>query len=195
MQVARPYNPVEDELETDEELEASYEVSTPVPSCAMWNLLNNQRGRHAIVVDRGLAQVRGRQVEHRSSGADAHHGKDLATSALGRRLLTEYVLGMEVIAPRAPDLERELHCDDHRDRVLLTESRIQSSELREEMRSDVEALTVRLQEANEQVCELKTRMIGVKEAAVANKARSDRQVAQLTSEKDETVVAMERVKE
>jgi hypothetical protein len=63
--------------------------------------------------------------------------------------------------------------------VLLTESRIQSSELREEMRSDVEALTVRLQEANEQVCELKTRMIGVKEAAVANKARSDRQVAQL----------------
>ena len=94
MQVARHYNPVEDELETDEELEASYEVSTPVPSCAMWNLLNNQRGRHAIVVDRGLAQVRGRQVEHRSSGADAHHGKDLATSALGRRLLTEYVLGI-----------------------------------------------------------------------------------------------------
>jgi hypothetical protein len=157
MQVVRPYNPVEDELETNEELEASYEVSTPVPSCAMWNLLNNQRGRHAIVVDRGLAQVCGRQVEHRSSGADEHHGKDLATSALGRRLSTEYVLGMEVIAPRASDLERELHCDDHCDR-----SRIQSSELREEMRSDVEALTVRLQEANEQVCELKARMISVK---------------------------------
>ena len=77
---------------------------------------------------------------------------------------------------------------------LLTESRIQSSELQEEMRSDVEALTVRLQEANEQVCELKTRMIGVKEAAVANKARSDRQVAQLASEKDETVVAMKELR-
>jgi hypothetical protein len=52
------------ELEADEELEASYAVSAQVPSCAMWNLLNNQRrdveapqperGRHAIVVDRGL---------------------------------------------------------------------------------------------------------------------------------------------
>ncbi len=65
MQMARPYNPVTVELEADEELEASYAVSAQVPSCAMWNLLNNQRrdveapqperGRHAIVVDRGLA--------------------------------------------------------------------------------------------------------------------------------------------
>ena len=53
-------------------------------------------------------------------------------------------------------LERELdamtascdaaHPNGHR---ILTESRIQSSELQEKMRSDVEALTVRLQEANE----------------------------------------------
>jgi hypothetical protein len=80
-------------------------------------------------------------------------------------------------------LERELDamtaaCDaarrnGQRDRVLLTESRIQSREHQEEMCSDVEALTVRLQEANEQGCELKTRLIGVKEAAVASKARSD----------------------
>jgi hypothetical protein len=33
--------------------------------------------------------------------------------------------------------------------VLLSESRIQSSELQVEMREDVEALTVRLQEAGE----------------------------------------------
>ena len=37
----------------------------------------------------------------------------------------------------------------HRDRVLLSESTIQSSELQVEMREDVEALTVRLQEAGE----------------------------------------------
>ena len=40
-------------------------------------------------------------------------------------------------------------CGAHRDRVLLSESTIQSSELQVEMREDVEALTVRLQEAGE----------------------------------------------
>ena len=68
-------------------------------------------------------------------------------------------------------------CGAHRDRVLLSESTIQSSELQ------VEALTVRLQEAGEQLCEVKTRLVNVKEAAAANKARGDRQVAQLASEK------------
>lgn len=34
--------PVEDELEADEEIEASYAVSASVSSCALWNLLNNQ---------------------------------------------------------------------------------------------------------------------------------------------------------
>jgi regulator of protease activity HflC (stomatin/prohibitin superfamily) len=74
-------------------------------------------------------------------------------------------------------------CGAHRDRVLLSESTIQSSELQVEMREDVEALTVRLQEAGEQLCEVKTRLVNVKEAAAANKARGDRQVAQLASEK------------
>jgi len=97
-------------------------------------------------------------------------------------------------------MERELDamtasCDaarrnGHRDRVLLTESRIQSTKLQEEMRSDMEALTVRQQEANEQVIEVKTRLIGAKEEAVVSKARSDRQVAQLVTEKDGTVGAM-----
>ena len=42
MNMARPFNPVEDHLEADEGLEISCAVSAPVPSCAMWNLLNNQ---------------------------------------------------------------------------------------------------------------------------------------------------------
>ena len=42
MQMAQPFNPVEDHLEADEGLEISYAVSASVPSCAMWNLLNNQ---------------------------------------------------------------------------------------------------------------------------------------------------------
>jgi hypothetical protein len=42
MQMARPYNPVEDDLEADEELEMSYPVSAPVPSCAMWNFLTTR---------------------------------------------------------------------------------------------------------------------------------------------------------
>ena len=101
-------------------------------------------------------------------------------------------------------MERELDamtasCDKarrsaHRDRVLLSESRIQSSELQVEMREDVEALTVRLQETSEKLCELKTRLVSVKEAAAASKARSVRQVAQLTSEKDATVDAMRELR-
>ena len=46
-----------------------------------------ERESHAVVVGRGLAKVRG--------GANTHHGKDLATSALGRRLLSEDVLRMD----------------------------------------------------------------------------------------------------
>jgi hypothetical protein len=63
--------------------------------------------------------------------------------------------------------------------LLLSESRIQSSEL---------------QESNEQVYEVKTWLISFNEAAVASKARSDRQVAQLTSEKDGTVVAVRELR-
>jgi len=81
-------------------------------------------------------------------------------------LLSEDVLGME-------DARRT----GHRNRVLLSESRIQPSELQEEMREDVEALQIRLQEAGEQLCELKTRLVGVRKAAAASKARSDCQVA------------------
>ncbi len=83
-------------------------------------------------------------------------------------MLSEDVLGMEDIAARRTG---------HRNRVLLSESRIQPSELQEEMREDVEALQIRLQEAGEQLCELKTRLVGVREAAAASKARSDCQVA------------------
>ena len=76
----------------------------------------------------------------------------------------------------------------HRDRVLLSESRIQSSELQVEMREDVEALTVRLQEAGEQLCELKTRLVNVREAAAASKARSDCQVDK--RDRDATIGAL-----
>ena len=42
MQMARPFNPEDDHVEEDEGLEVSCAVSAPVPSYAMWNLLNNQ---------------------------------------------------------------------------------------------------------------------------------------------------------
>jgi len=35
MQMARPYDPVTDELEADESWETAYAVSGPVPSCAI----------------------------------------------------------------------------------------------------------------------------------------------------------------
>jgi len=73
--------------------------------------------------------------------------------------------------------------------VLLSESRIQSSELQVEMREDVEALTVRLQEAGEQLCELKTRLVNVRETAAASKARSDCQVDK--RDRDATIGALE----
>ena len=59
----------------------------------------------------------------------------------------------------------------HRDRVLLSEARIQSSELQVEMREDVEALELRLKETGEQLCEVKTRLVHVKEATAASKAK------------------------
>jgi hypothetical protein len=82
----------------------------------------------------------------------------------------------------------------HRDRVLLSEARIQSSELQVEMREDVEALELRLKETGEQFCEVKTRLVHVKEATAASKARADRQVAQLAIEKAATVDAMRELR-
>ena len=82
----------------------------------------------------------------------------------------------------------------HRDRVLLSEARIQSSELQVEMREDVEALELRLKETGEQLCEVKTRLVHVKEATAASKARADRQVAQLAIEKAATVDAMRELR-
>jgi len=44
-QMVRPFNLEEDQVGGDEGLTISCAVSAPVPSCAMWNLLNNQAER------------------------------------------------------------------------------------------------------------------------------------------------------
>ena len=42
LQVARPYNPVDDTGTIDQQEDTDYAVSAPVPSCAIWNLLDTQ---------------------------------------------------------------------------------------------------------------------------------------------------------
>ena len=42
LQVAKPYNPVDDTGTIDQQENTDYAVSAPVPSCAIWNLLVTQ---------------------------------------------------------------------------------------------------------------------------------------------------------
>jgi hypothetical protein len=203
--MAQPYDPVEDDLLTEEELEMSYAVSAPVPSCAIWNLLNNQGGEDMPLLSTAdwLKFVVGRSITDQVE-LTRIMAKILLRARWADACCQKMFSGWKLSHRGRRDLERQLDamtasCDTarrngHRDRVLLSESRIQSSELQEEMRSDVEALTVRLQEANEQVYEVKTRLVSFKEAAAASKARSDRQVAQLTIEKDGTVVTVRELR-
>lgn len=98
------------------------------------------------------------------------------------------------------DLERMTDsCDvarrkTHRVTEQLQESRDQSSDLQVKMREDLGRLEDRVREANEQMVDYKSQLGRAKEASAVSKARSDRQVAQLTSEKDGTVVAVRELR-
>jgi hypothetical protein len=171
----------------------------------MWNLLDNQAERDMPLLTTAdwLKFVVGRssadQVEltHimakillRARWADACCQKMFSGWKISQRARRAMEHELDAMTASCDKARRSAH----RDRVLLSEARIQSSELQVEMREDVEALELRLKETGEQLCEVKTRLVHVKEATAASKARADRQVAQLAIEKAATVDAMRELR-
>jgi len=141
MQMARPFNPVEDHLEADEGLEISCAVSAPVPSCAIWNLLDNQGEGHMPLFSTAdwLKFVVGR------SSADQVEltivmAKILLRARWADACCQKMFSGRKMLHRRHREIERELdamtascdkaHRSAHRDRVLLSESSPASSKWR-----------------------------------------------------------------
>ena len=198
LQVARLYNPGDDTELVDQQEDTDYAVSAPLPSCAIWNLLDTQgeEGTPLLsiadwlkfvvgrsIVDQGALTrimtrvlLRARWMENLCQAlfdgwADFHSGRESAIRNLER--MTD-----------SCDVSRR---KTHRVMEQLQESRDQSSDLQVEMREDLERLEDRLRGVNELVIDYKSQLGTAKEAMVASKARSDRQVAQLTIEKDAAV--------
>jgi len=201
----RPYDPVSDKSEAREDWESVYAVSSPVPECAIWNLLNNdgELGMPLLSATDWLKFVVGR------SKADQVVLSHMMTKVLLRARWADACCqkmfnGWQFAVLRGQVRERKLvdmttACDAARrsglrDKEALAEARNQSNELKEEMRSDVEVLTLSLQEAKDQVASLKVRLTTSKEKAAADKMRYDRQVVQFVGEKDALVVELKELR-
>jgi len=160
MNMERPYDPVSDKSEAREDWESVYAVSSPVPECAIWNLLNNdgELGMPLLSATDWLKFVVGR------SKADQVVLSHMMTKVLLRARWADACCqkmfnGWQFAVLRGQVRERKLvdmttACDAARrsglrDKEALAEARNQSNELQEEMRSDVEALTLSLQEAKD----------------------------------------------
>ena len=176
LQVARPYSPADDTGTIDQQENTDYAMSAPVPSCAIWNLLDTQgeEGTPSLSIADWLKFVVGR------STADQWALKRIMTKVLLRARWTEnlcqalydgWARSTDKKMSVVEDLERMTDSRDiarrktHRVKEQLRESRDQSSDLQVEMREDLERLEDRLREANEQMLDYKSPLGRAKEAA------------------------------
>ena len=101
LQVARPYNPVDDTELVDQQENTDYAVSAPLPSCAIWDLLDTQGGGYSVAVDSRLVEVRGGTIHRRPRGVDAYHDESLAASSVDGEPMSSVVRWMGRFPQRA----------------------------------------------------------------------------------------------